>query len=84
MRVNLYQTLSGVNGFFQTALSSSIGTLQEQTTAIAIVENELNQSKKRLEVLEIEKNNKVRLVEINDYYDLQVLYNQFLFFAHLF
>jgi hypothetical protein len=68
MRINLYQTLSGVNGFFQSALSSSIGTLQEQTSAIAIVENELNQSKKRLEVLEQEKNNKVRLVEINDYY----------------
>ena len=68
MRINLYQTLSGVNGFFQNALSSSIGTLQEQTSAIAIVENELNQSKKRLEILEEEKNNKIRLVEINDYY----------------
>jgi hypothetical protein len=68
MRINLYQTLSGVNGFFQSALSSSIGTLQEQTSAIAIVENELNQAKQRLEVLEEEKNNKVRLVEINDYY----------------
>lgn len=68
MRINLYQTLSGVNGFFQSALSSSIGTLQEQTSAIAIVENELNQAKERLEVLEIEQNNKVRLVEINDYF----------------
>ena len=68
MRINLYQTLSGVNGFFQNALSSSIGTLQEQTSAIAIVENELNQSKKRLEILEEERNNKIRLVEINDYY----------------
>jgi hypothetical protein len=68
MRINLYQTLSGVNGFFQNALSSSIGTLQEQTSAIAIVENELNQSKQRLEILQEEKNNKIRLVEINDYY----------------
>jgi len=68
MRINLYQTLSGVNGFFQSALSSSIGTLQEQTSAIAIVENELNQAKQRLEVLEEEKNNKVRLVEINGYF----------------
>jgi hypothetical protein len=68
MRINLYQTLSGVNGFFQNALSSSIGTLQEQTSAIAIVENELNRAKQRLEVLEVEKNNKVRLVEINDYF----------------
>lgn len=68
MRINLYQTLSGVNGFYQTALSSSIGTLQEQTSAIAIVENELNRSKERLEVLQQERNNQIRLVEINDYY----------------
>jgi len=68
MRINLYQTLTGVNGFFQNALASSHGTLQEQTAAIAIVEHELNQAKRRLEVLEAEKNNKIRLVEINDYY----------------
>lgn len=68
MRINLYQTLSGVNNFFQNALSSSIGTLQEQTAAIAIVESELNRAKERLEILESEKNNKIRLVEINDYY----------------
>jgi len=68
MRINLYQTLSGVNSFFQNALSSSVGTLKEQTVAIGIVESELNQSKNRLQFLEAEKNNKIRLVEINDYY----------------
>jgi hypothetical protein len=68
MRVNLYETLSGVNNFFENALSSSIGTLKEQSVAISIVESELNKAKKRLELLEEEKNNKVRLVEINDYY----------------
>ena len=68
MRLNLYQTLSGVNNFFENALSSSIGTLKEQSVAIGIVENELNLAKKRLEELEMEKNNKIRLVEINDYY----------------
>jgi len=68
MRINLYQTLSGVNGFFQGAMNSSTGTLQEQTAAIGIVESELNQAKIRLEALEAEKNNKIRLVEINDYY----------------
>ena len=68
MRVNLYQTLSGVNGFFQGALESSTGTLNEQTAAISIVENELNQAKERLQLLENEKINKLRLVEINDYY----------------
>jgi hypothetical protein len=68
MRINLYQTLSGVNNFYDTALKSSAGTLKEQTAAIGIVESELNRSKKRLQLLESEKNNKIRLVEINDYY----------------
>jgi len=68
MRINLYQTLSGVNNFYDTALKSSAGTLKEQTNAIGIVESELNRSKKRLQLLEAEKNNKIRLVEINDYY----------------
>ena len=68
MRINLYQTLGGVNGFYENALNSSTQTLQEQTVAIGIVEKELNRSKKELELLEIEKNNKIRLIEINDYY----------------
>jgi len=68
MRINLYQTLSGINNYYSSALNSSVGTLKEQTVAIAIVESELNKSKKRLELLEAEKNNKIRLVEINDYY----------------
>ena len=49
MRINLYQTLSGVNSYYQNALSSSQGTLKEQTAAIYIVENELNTAKRRLE-----------------------------------
>ena len=68
MRINLYKTLSGVNNFFETALSTSIGSLKEQSVAVGIVESELNNAKKRLEALELEKNNKIRLVEINEYY----------------
>jgi hypothetical protein len=68
MRINLYETLNGVNSFFQNALANSKGTLTEQTIAIEIVEKELNESKRRLRVLEEEKNNKIRLVEINNYY----------------
>ena len=67
-RINLYQTLGGINGFFNNALSSSLGTLKEQTVAIGIVESELNKAKKSLEILEEERNNKIRLVEINEYY----------------
>ena len=68
MRLNLYSTLNGVNNYFNNALNTSIGTLKEQAIAIQIVESELNKSKKRLELLEEEKNNKIRLVEINTYF----------------
>ena len=68
MRINLYQTLSGVNSFYQSALANTQGTLTEQEAAIDIVEQELNRAKAQLKVLQMEKNNKVRLVEINTYY----------------
>jgi len=68
MRVNLYETMGGVNQFFRNALLSSQGTLREQTTAIKMIEEELNQAKDKLEILEAERNNKLRLVQINTYY----------------
>jgi hypothetical protein len=68
MRINLYKTLSGVNSFFQNALETSTGTLKEQTIAIGIVENQLNQAKMDLNLLKNSRNEKIRLVEINDYY----------------
>ncbi len=68
MRLNLYQTLSGVNNYFENTLNNSVGSLKQQVVAIEIVESELNKAKKRLEILEEEKNNKIRLVEINTYY----------------
>jgi hypothetical protein len=68
MRINLYQTLSGINNYFQGAMTSSQGILQDQSAAISIVETELNKAKRRLKLLEEEKNNKIRLVEINNYY----------------
>ena len=68
MRINLYNTLGGVNTFFQDALKNSSGTLKEQTAAIELIENDLNQAKQKLSMLEDDKNNKIRLVEINTYY----------------
>jgi hypothetical protein len=68
MRINLYQTINGLNSYFQSALYNSRGTLDQQAAAIQIVENELNTAKRRLRALEEAKNNKIRLVEINEYY----------------
>jgi hypothetical protein len=68
MRINLYKMLSGVNDYFEKALTTSVGSLKEQSDAIYIVEKELNRAKQRLTILEEEKNNKIRLIEINSYY----------------
>ena len=68
MRLNLYANLKDVYSFFQQNVSSSRTTLAEQMMAIDIVENELTESKRRLQLLEDDKYNKLRLVEINTYY----------------
>jgi hypothetical protein len=68
MRVNLYSNLKDMYSFFQKNVASSNTTLAEQMMAIEIVENELEESKRRLQLLEDDKNNKLRQVEINTYY----------------
>jgi len=68
VRINLYETLGGVNNYFQKALNNTQGTLKAQSMAIQIVENQLNDAKKKLASLEEERNNKLRLVQINTYY----------------
>lgn len=68
MRINLYKTLRGVNEYYGNTIDSSIGTLQQQQDAVNIVSNELTFSQQRLDSLEAEKNQKIRLAEINNYY----------------
>lgn len=68
MRMNLYETLGDINQYYHKSLLSSQDTLVEQTTAIGVVERELNRLKAKLTALEEEKNNKMRLVQINAYY----------------
>jgi hypothetical protein len=68
MRINLYKSLNNLNTFYNSELNNSTHTLKQQTRAIQIVENELNESKKKLEIIEREKNNKIRIVEINNYF----------------
>ena len=71
MRINLYDNLKNMYGFLQQQASTSRTTMDEQMIAIQIVENELNESKRKLKMLEDEKYNKIRLVEINTYYGKQ-------------
>jgi len=68
MRINLYAGLKDAYSFYQKNVSASKNTLGQSMEAIDILENELNQSKIRLNLLEDQKYNKLRLVEINTYY----------------
>jgi hypothetical protein len=68
MRINLYKTLGNINQYYHKSLLSSRDTLVDQTNAIGVVERELNRVKGKMAVLEDEKNNKMRLVQINTYY----------------
>jgi hypothetical protein len=68
MRINLYASLKDTYSFYQKNVDASKNTLGQSTQAVDILENELNQSKIRLNLLEEQKYNKLRLVEINTYY----------------
>jgi hypothetical protein len=45
--------------------------MNNQMVSVDVIENELNNTKRRLNLLESQKNNKIRLVEINTYYGKQ-------------
>ena len=68
MRLNMYAGLQDMYSYYQQNVSASRSTLGQEMTAIDIIENELNQSKKKLNLIQDQKYNKLRLVEINTYY----------------
>jgi hypothetical protein len=68
LRTNLYQTMNSTLSFYQNNVTAARNTLSEQTNVINIVENELNQAKIRLQSITNDRYNKLRLVEINQYY----------------
>ena len=68
MRINLYQVMNGQLTFSKLNVASTNTTLVEQGAAIQIIENELNAAKQRLQTVEADRDNKLRLVEINTYY----------------
>jgi hypothetical protein len=68
MRINLYAGLKDTYDFYQKNVSASRSTLGQQITAIDVLENQLNETKIKMNLLEDQKYNKLRLVEINTYY----------------
>ena len=68
MRINLYSNMGNMSDFYVGNLGDSVNLLGQQKETIAIVEKELNEAKKRLEAIQQQRNNNLRLVEINTYY----------------
>jgi hypothetical protein len=68
MRIRLYQTLDNASGMYKDILTGSTEKLELQSDAIGIMERELDNTKRRIDALNADKNNKMRLVEVNEYY----------------
>lgn len=67
-RENLYDSLRENHDFYSKNLTSAQHTLVQQTDALEVVERELNRSKRRVALVNEERINRLRLVEINRYY----------------
>ena len=68
MRMNLYAGLKDMYSYYQQNVSASRTTLGQSIAAVDVLENELNQAKIRMNLIEEQKYNKLRLVEINTYF----------------
>jgi hypothetical protein len=71
MRINLYETLGELNKYYQTTSLEAGQTMEQQKTALEIIERELNESKQQIDAANQDKLNKLRMVEINDYFGSQ-------------
>jgi hypothetical protein len=68
MRMNLYAGMKDMYSYYQQNVSASRSTLGQSIAAVDILENELNQSKIKMNLIEDQKYNKLRLIEINTYF----------------
>ena len=68
MRMNLYLSMKDMYLFLQTNVSDTRNSLVNDLTNIGVVEGELNNAKEQLKLLEKERYDKLRMVEINTYH----------------
>ena len=68
MRMKLYDSLGSYNNFYQTNLQVANNTLYQQTQVLNILESKLNENRNKILALAENKNNNIRLAEINSYY----------------
>jgi hypothetical protein len=67
-RADLYANMNDFAGVMQTANAETRNAVRQQLVAAQVVESQMNNAKTMLASLKEDKSNKVRLVEINNYY----------------
>lgn len=67
-RINLFNTLKDMYEYTQSNVNDSRDELVNQMTNAKVMEQSLNNLKLNINAIEQEKNNKLRMVEINTYY----------------
>tara|TARA_A100001011_G_scaffold241703_1_gene249736 strand:+ start:5977 stop:6912 length:936 start_codon:yes stop_codon:yes gene_type:complete len=68
MRMTMFQELEAMYGSMQGRVAQSRIDLVDQMTVTGVMEQELNNAKKNMNLLSETKSNKMRMVEINTYY----------------
>lgn len=68
MKFNQYSILDQINNYLQSTLINSRNTLTDQEYAFQIIKDEKTQLTNKLKLIEEDKYNKYRQVEINTYY----------------
>jgi hypothetical protein len=60
--------MKDMHSLYNNNVESSSNALDQSISAIQIIENQLNDTKNKINLLDDQKNNQLRLVEINTYY----------------
>ena len=68
MRMAMFQELDGMYKSMQVRVAQSRVDLVDQLTVTGVMEQEMNNAKKNLNLIQANKDNKMRMVEINTYY----------------
>lgn len=68
MRLNMYENLRDMSVYYQDNVSDSRDTLAQQLVALRIVDTQLAENKAKMEAIESQKVDTLRLVEVNTYY----------------
>jgi len=68
IRTNLYENSRDLFTFYTSNVNDARSTLGQEISAIKILETELNEAKERFNSIQNQKNDKLRLVQINTYF----------------